>query len=418
MDKLNRTWQNAKLGDVFLVNPHRPIKRGVVTPYVPMEILPTDARSFSIVGEREYNGSGQRFRNDDTLLARITPCLENGKTAYVNCLKDGQIAHGSTEYIVISGREGISDNLFAYYLVRTPKFKTYAVGHMEGTSGRQRVPAKSVSEYELSIPGLIEQKAIASILGALDDKIEVNQKMNRTLEEIARAIFKSWFVDFDPVRAKAEGRPTGLPSDISDLFPDELVNSELGQIPKGWSSKSLGDILTPKRGKTITKTDCGEGSVPVVAGGLEPAYFHNQSNVEAPVVTVSASGANAGYVRLYHQDIWASDCSYISYKETSTPLLWYIFLKLNQGKIFHMQHGAAQPHIQPSDLRRLPVVFPDNEILWDSLNQLLIPVFSRIGIGLQENKILSQIRDTLLPKLISGEIRIPDAEKFPEETVS
>ena len=354
---------------------------------------------------------------------------------------NGRVGYHNQNYItkpgIIIGRKGsvaalhISKDPFwpidtSFYVTKSNFYELVYTFYLLKTLGLEKMNSDS------AVPGLNRANAhaleikiletesdrvsVAKLIGLLDDKIEVNQKMNQTLENIAKATFKSWFVDFDPVRAKAEGRPTGLPSDISDLFPDELVDSELGKIPKGWSSKLLGNILTPKRGKTITKKDCGDGSIPVVAGGLEPAYFHDQSNVEAPVVTVSASGANAGYVKLHHQDIWASDCSYISYRETPTPLLWYIFLKLNQREIFHMQHGAAQPHIQPSDLRRLPVVFPNNEILWEALNELLIPVFSRIGIGLQENKILSQIRDTLLPKLISGQIRVPDAEKFLEET--
>ena len=128
------------------------------------------------------------------------------------------------------------------------------------------------------------------------------------------------------MHAKAEGRPTGLPLEISDLFPDELVESKIGRMPTGWEVTHLGDLVTPKRGKNNNEKTCSEGIVPVVAGGLEPAYFHNESNVSAPVITISASGANAGYTRLYHKDIWASDCSFISYEQSPTPYSWYVFL--------------------------------------------------------------------------------------------
>ena len=274
---------------------------------------------------------------------------------------------------------------------------------------------KEIPTFKIPVPNRDNQKAIAHVLGTLDDKIELNQKMNQTLEEIAKAIFKSWFVDFDPVRAKAEGRTTDLPPEISDLFPDELVDSEIGEIPKGWSVSTLGDLVTPKKGKSITKKKVVEGSVPVVAGGLSPAYYHNTSNVKAPTVTISASGANAGFARLYNEDIWASDCSYISEEQTPFVFLWYVFLKIHQEKIYHMQQGAAQPHIYPSDLMRLQLAYPESDELWRLALDSITPMFLRIGNAEKESVVLSELRDTLLPKLISGELRIPDAEKFLEE---
>ena len=402
-----------------------------------MEILPTDARSFSISGEREFKGSGQRFQNGDTLLARITPCLENGKTAYVNCLKDGQIAHGSTEYIVLSGKEGISDNLFAYYLVRTPKFKTYAVGHMAGTSGRQRVPSSSVSEYELSIPGLIEQKAIASILGALDDKIEVNQKMNRTLEEITRTIFKSWFVDFDPVRAKMEGRPTGLPSDISDLFPDELVDSELGQIPKGWkvgTVKELGKVVCGKTPPTKNPNNFGEKypfiTIPDIrTGGIinrhteryiseKGATFLNGKLLPAGSVCVSCI-ATPGLVTLTTSDSFTNQQINSIIPKSPKAQYFSLLTALRMGNQILSSGGGGSVflNLNTSHFKELPVLLPEI-ILINAFSDTVESFFKRIELCLEETTILTSLRDTLLPKLISGEVRVPDAEKFLEETTN
>ena len=155
--------------------------------------------------------------------------------------------------------------------------------------------------------------------------------------------------------------------------------------------------------------------MPVVAGGLSPAYYHNTSNVKAPTVTISASGANAGFARLYNEDIWASDCSYISEEQTPFVFLWYVFLKIHQEKIYHMQQGAAQPHIYPSDLMRLQLAYPESDELWRLALDSITPMFLRIGNAEKESVVLSELRDTLLPKLISGELRIPDAEKFLEE---
>ena len=256
VENLPNGWQKVRLGEVILINPPRLITRGTRTPFVSMDMLPTNARIFLVAGERVFNGSGQRFQNGDTLLARITPCLENGKTAYVDGLKKEQIAHGSTEYIVLSGKDEISDGLFAYYLAKTPKFRTYAIGHMEGTSGRQRVPTSSVSEYKLDIPPLTEQKAIAAVLGALDDKIENNRRMNETLEEMARAIFKSWFVDFDPVHAKAA---------LKNHSPLEGESANQGQSPQ---MRRWGDIKRQYTTKAQHPSDQKEGDISLSNPGV------------------------------------------------------------------------------------------------------------------------------------------------------
>ena len=190
---VNKRWTRTTIGEAFIVNPFRPLKKGVTTPFIPMDALPANERSAERIETRAFTGSGSRFKNGDTLIARITPCLENGKTAYVSCLNDGIIAHGSTEYIVLGTRRGVTDGLFGYYLSRTPNFRKYTIGHMEGTSGRQRVPANAVENYQIELPSLNEQRSIAQILGTLDDKIELNRKTNETLESMARTLFQAWF---------------------------------------------------------------------------------------------------------------------------------------------------------------------------------------------------------------------------------
>src|SRR5690606_14938031 len=164
-------WTETTVGEAFEIGPSRTLKRGDIAPFIPMDALPVHARAFERIDSREFTGSGTRFKNGDTLIARITPCLENGKTAYVAGLPANSIGHGSTEYIVLAGRESLSDGLYGYYLARSPDFRRYAIGHMEGTSGRQRVPSTAIEKYELALPPLTEQRAIAHILGTLDDKI-------------------------------------------------------------------------------------------------------------------------------------------------------------------------------------------------------------------------------------------------------
>ena len=196
--------------------------------------------------------------------------------------------------------------------LRSP-LSQHLLGSRANTTVQTTINLKDVRALPIPLPPEPERRAIAYFLNALDDRITLLRETNATLEAIAQALFKSWFVDFDPVRAKMEGRaPEGMDEATAALFPDGLEESALGLVPRGWVVRLTGDLVVPKRGKSITRATCIEGPIPVVAGGLDPAYYHNQSNVRGPVITISASGANAGFTRLYHEDVWASDCSYIS----------------------------------------------------------------------------------------------------------
>jgi type I restriction enzyme S subunit len=307
--------------------------------------------------------------------------------------------------IVFSPNEQIVSKNFLYWALKASDTHRLRTG-----SAQAQIVIGSLEKFGIVIPtDRLQQAEIACTLDALDDRITLLRETNATLEAIAQALFKSWFVDFDPVRAKMEGRiPEGMDEDTARLFPDALEESELGLVPRGWKVGVLGDLLAPKRGKSITKLKCIAGNIPVVAGGLEPAYFHNQYNARGPVVTISASGANAGFVRLYQQDIWASDCSFISTEQSDTPYFWYLFLKFNQERIYSMQQGAAQPHISPSDLMRLTAYSQNSSEIRDCFNKLVSPFFARIGLANFKIQTLATLRDTLLPRLISGQLRLPE----------
>jgi len=264
------------------------------------------------------------------------------------------------------------------------------------------------------------QNKIANSLNNIDKKIALNTKTNETLEKLAQALFKSWFVDFDPVKAKAKlkeeggdldpiAKELGMSKEILELFPDEFEESEIGMVPKGWEVKSLDKIITPKKGKNITKKTVVSGSIPVVAGGLKPAYYHNCHNVTAPAITISASGANAGFVNLYHQNIWASDCSFVNEEETQYIYSIYLFFKSRQDEITKMQQGAAQPHVYPKDLSRIVLVDPPKEI-WMKFEKSISSFFKKIKNNTNETLNLKNLRDGLLPKLLSGEVTINDLE--------
>lgn len=216
MDK----WEKRKFSDIVIFNPKEILKKGTIAKKIPMDMLVPFCRDIPNFEIAKFNG-GTKFRNGDTIMARITPCLENGKTAKVNILNDNEIGFGSTEYIVFRAIDGITTQDFVYYLVCSSTIRTPAIKSMVGSSGRQRVQTDVLQNLEITIPDYETQQKISSILSAIDDKIELNNKINANLEQQAQAIFKSWFVDFEPFG---------------------------GVMPEDWESNKLGFFVKIKRG--------------------------------------------------------------------------------------------------------------------------------------------------------------------------
>lgn len=422
-------WTKTTVGEAFEIGPSRTLKRGDVAPFIPMDALPVHARAFERIDYREFTGSGTRFKNGDTLIARITPCLENGKTAYVAGLPDNSIGHGSTEFIVLAGRESLSDGLYGYYLARSPDFRRYAIGHMEGTSGRQRVPSTSIEKYALALPPLTEQRAIAHILGTLDDKIELNRRRNQTLEAMARALFKDWFVDFGPVRAKMEARDPYLPADLWQLFPDRLDDE--GR-PEGWRRSTIGREVTVCGGSTpstkepayweggehhwATPKDLSALKFPVLLDTdrkITDAGIEKISSGLLPVGTVLLSSrAPIGYLAIaevptaINQGFIAMKCDGI------LPNVFVLFwCRENMDVILGNANGSTFQEISKSNFRPIPVIVPP-ELILNAFRERTGAFYRHIVENERESQTLAQLRDTLLPKLISGELRIKDVDQF------
>ena len=222
-------------------------------------------------------------------------------------------------------------------------------------------------EISIDLPSLDEQKAVSRLLSDLDDKITQNNKINDNLSKQAEAIFEAAFAD--------------------SMYGD----------------KKISDFILPKRGKSLLSKDATAGDVPVVAGGLEPATFHNAANTVAPVITISASGANAGFVRLWNVPVWSSDSSFIDKTMTDIVYFWYLALKTRQDEIYGAQTGSAQPHVYPQNVSSLPIGELD-QVKAKEVNSLLTPLFEKIGENELENQKLASLRDSLLPRLLSGEI--------------
>lgn len=281
--------------------------------------------------------------------------------------------------------KGNNDPHFVYYLLKDKvrSLKSQTQGSVFDTITKATFDRIECADYSEE-----DQRRIVSILSSLDRKIELNNKINADLEEMAQAIFKNWFVDFEPFK---DGK---------------FVDSELGMIPEGWKVGLLGELCNFKRGKNLLTKNAIDEGVPVVAGGLEPSCYHNIANTGAPVITVSGSGANAGFMRMYHVPVWASDCSFIDISCENFYFV-YCFLKVNSKLLKHAQTGAVQPHVKPSDIHDFELVIPDEESIYDFQDKVK-PFFDRIASLQKENSRLSSLRDTLLPRLMSGELEVPE----------
>lgn len=278
----------------------------------------------------------------------------------------------------------LADPYFVGCLVESKIYKRYVKSQIGGAA-QPNANAKVLGSFRFKLPSRTIQRRVASIASAYDDLIENNRRRIALLEEAARLLYREWFVHF--------------------RFPGHEYVKTTDGLPEDWRQLSLGEIANVRKGKNITKATVEEGDIPVVAGGLGPAYWHNTANVVGPVVTVSASGANAGHVALYHTDIWASDCSYLSSAENTEIWFLYLSLKSRQRQITNMQQGAAQPHVYPKDLERLPMVVPPVS-LRNLFQKRVDASFRQIAVLQGQNQKLAQARDLLLPRLLSGEIAV------------
>lgn len=424
--------QKVKLSDVASINPRRKVKKGNVVPFFEMAALPLSGRSVSRsdIQERVAKAAGSHFRDGDTLLARITPCLENGKTAQVQGLGDGVIGEGSTEFIVLCGQDG-ADNDFIYYLCRSPDFRDFAIARMEGTSGRQRVAWKSIADYQLILPAPEIRREAASLLAKLDDRIDNLRQANATLEAIAQALFKSWFVDFDPVHAKAEGRePEGMDAATAALFPSEFEDSEIGPIPKGWQVEQIGKMVSCLGGATPSTKDesfwqdgIHHWATPKDLSGLQsPVLVDTDRRITDEGLSRISSGllpagtlllssrAPIGYLAISAVPT-AINQGFIAMPPGGdlSPMFLLCWCKENMDLIKQSANGSTFMEISKKAFRSLLVCAPTPETR-DAFDQVVAPVFDKIKANEQHRRCLIELRDTILPRLISGKLRMgPDS---------
>lgn len=407
-----------KIGKLIEFNPSEALFVGSVAKKIAMEKL--------VVGERKIKGydygvfsSGAKFRNGDTLLAKITPCLENGKTALVDILEDDEIAFGSTEFIVLRETEFI-DKDYLFYLARSPHFRQLAISSMEGTSGRKRVAESALQSREITIPkDKKEQQKIANILSSLDEKIELNNKIISELEQMAKELYDYWFVQFDfpdangkPYRSsggKITYNPT-LKREIPDGWENtklqDIANITMGQSPDGSSYNENGDGMIFYQGST----DFGNIFPSVRQYTNEPTRYAKKGDilmsVRAPVGTLNFAKDDCCIGR---------GLAALNSKTGSIVFLYQILCDLKIVFDRRNTDGTTFGSITKDDLFSLNVIAPENCVL-NSFDYIANDLINKIFICAKENQELARLRDWLLPMLMNGQVTVQTDAK--EETKS
>ena len=316
------------------------------------------------------------------------------------------------------------DPSFVPYLVLGNKERLLNLVDLAG-HGTGRINSDELRALDIRLPPMCEQQAIAHVLGTLDDKIELNQRMNETLEATARALFKSWFVDFDPVRAKIEGRDTGLPQDIADLFPDRLVDSERDEIPEGWCASTLADValLNPE---SWSNRNAPDRILYVDLANTKWGYIDDiqiYTWAEAPsrarrvlrrgdTIVGTVRPGNGSFSLIDRDGLTGSTGFAVLRPKTATEreIVWCAATSYDAiERLAHLADGGAYPAVRPRAVLDTVVVLPDTRVRL-AFSSLAAPLVNRLQENQREARTLAALRDVLLPELIAGEIRVPDAE--------
>jgi len=386
-------WKTIRAADFIDFNPRLNLKKGTITTKVAMDKLKPFTKKIPETEKAEFNG-GAKFCNGDTVMARITPCLENGKTAYVDMLDDGEIGFGSTEFIVMRAKAGISDPQFVYYTAINPTFRNVAIKSMVGSSGRQRVQQSVLEELELSVPGLDEQRRIGAFLAELDEKIALNNKINDNLEQQAQAIYHERFETISP----------------NDL-PSEWRIVTLGEVAT-ISNKSFNPLKEPE-------ILLEHYSIPAFDEARFPV-FELSTSIKSNKFIIDASCFMISKLNPTTKRVWKPYCltgnavcstEFIVYKakdKTITDFL-YSVIDSNSFSDFMCSHvtgsTGSRQRTTPSDTLSYELILPSEDDLAE-FQSLVSPMYAQIRINAIENDRLKRLRDSLLPKLMSGEIDV------------
>lgn len=400
-------WKSVRAVDFIEFNPHLNLKKGTIATKVAMDKLKPFTKKIPETEKAEFNG-GAKFCNGDTLMARITPCLENGKTAFIDFLDDGEVAFGSTEFIVMRAKAGISDPQFVYYTAINPTFRNVAIKSMVGSSGRQRVQQSVLEELELSVPDLDEQRRIGAFLARLDEKIALNNRINDNLEQQAQALFKKWFVDNPDAISWKEGT-------FSDLI-EKTISGDWGKdSPSGNNTEMVYCI----RGADIPEVRAGnKGKMPTRY--ILPKNYAAKQLVDGDIVveisggsptqsTGRAAAVSDTLLARYDKGMVCTNfCKALKPRAGYSMYVYYYWQYLYDRNIFFSYENGTTG-IKNLDINGFietePIVIAPEDLV-EKFDAVCQTVFSKIYANGMENEQLALVRDTILPKLMSGEMDV------------
>lgn len=402
-------WKKCKLGDVCypVSETYNFSNREKVV------FINTGDISFGKFLKKEYEpvvslpGQAKKsIQKNDILFSEIRPA--NGRFALVDF--DAQDFVVSTKLMVLRSRQII--DLKFLYLLLTNKYTLAEFQHIaESRSGTfPQITFDAISYFPISLPPLEEQKRIAEILGSLDDKIELLQKQNKTLEDMAKALFKSWFVDFDVVRAKQKGLPKAdimreyhLTDDLYDLFPSSFADSPLGPIPSGWEVKTIQEIAKISSGKRPQSAQDQKSLTHNVAvyGGNGIKWWTQTPLYTTPIIITGRVGTLGQVYRIYNP-VWISDNALVF--ETNLDNFEYLFYMLKNVDFSSFNRGSTQPLITQGDIKNVSLVY--NKGIIKEFHNIVVQYEKKILLNNKQIQTLTELRDTLLPRLISGKIRV------------
>ena len=387
-------WQTVRAADFMDFNPRLSIKKGTAATKISMDKLRPFTKVVPSVEQAEFSG-GTKFANGDTIMARITPCLENGKTAFVDCLKENEIAFGSTEFIVLRAKPGVSDSQFVYYLATSPEFRNVAIKSMVGSSGRQRVQQLVLENLELTVPKLPEQEKIGRFLAELDDKIALNERVNDNLQQQAQALFKSWFLNYEPWDGTA---------------PNSWLHGKLGDyanIKRGGSPRPIQEYLSDSGLRWLKISDVTGLQTPfiidikdhIIEEGLKKTVFLKAGSL------VLSNSATPGIPKILDVDSCIHDgWLYFPESRFSNEYL-YLYFKYIRQQLVNMSNGSVFNNLKTDILKGYPTILPDEETL-QRFDGIIKPMFLQMQNLTRESHDLMDLRDTILPRLMSGELDV------------
>lgn len=379
-------WKTIRAADFMEFNPRMNLKKGTIATKISMDKLQPYTKKIPETEQAEFSG-GTKFLNGDTIMARITPCLENGKTAFVDCLNKDEVAFGSTEFIVLRAKPGVSDAQFVYYLATSPEFRQVAIKSMVGSSGRQRVQQPVLENLELVVPELPEQKRIGGFLATIDDKIALNAKINDNLEQQAKALYQQMFI-----KNTSPDWVEGSLRDIADIT--------MGQSPSGssYNEDGIGAIFFQGRAEFSFR-------FPTIR-----LYTTEPKRMACANDILMSVRAPVGDLNIAHTDCCIGRGLAAIHSKTNHPsfVLYTMFSLRKQLDVFNGE-GTVFGSINRNSLNDMPILIPSDETI-EEFERIVAPMDAAIRNNYDEICRLQAIRDTLLPRLMSGELDISELD--------